>query len=335
MTHAHDETPGRALFRKALVCDLTVPWHEEFLADDADVHEVIPRFTATGADFVSITVAAVDNTADTVRLLAKRRREFLSRPDLYRLVYGVEDIGAARAEGRLAIGFHFQGTHPFERNLDLVEFFYQLGIRHCLLVYNEKTYVGDGCHEPSNSGLSVFGRLLVAEMNRVGMLVDCAHTGERTSLDAMEISTAPVILSHANPRSRFDHPRNVTDDVIRACAATGGVIGINGVAQFNGASADTMAAVMAEHMDHVAQLVGARHVALGSDFMYLEGSAYRWLKDRPYMYPKGYQPPPWLFVQPEQLPDIADHLLRRGYSDADVAGILGGNFLRVAQAVWK
>ncbi|WP_372424865.1 dipeptidase [Salinarimonas chemoclinalis] len=324
------------LHAAALVCDITMPWHEEFLAQDARLDEVLARVHGPGGvDMVSLTVAAVDGMHDTIRLLAKRRREIEGRPDLYRLVGSVADIRAARAEGRLAVLLHFQGTHPFERNLDLIALYYALGVRHALLVYNERTLVGDGCHEPGNAGLSVFGRLVVAEMNRVGMLVDVAHTGERTALDAIAHSAAPVMISHVTPRALFDHARNPSDDLIRAAAASGGVIGINGVGLFNGADAQTMAARISEGMAHVAGLVGPRHVALGSDFMYLEGSAYRWYYDRAYMYPAGYSEPPWLFVQPEQLPRVTEELVRRGFSDAEIVGILGENFLAMAQTVWR
>src|SRR5690606_36908662 len=110
-----------------------------------------------------------------------------------------------------------------------------------------------------DAGLSVFGRYVVAEMNRVGMLVDCTHTGFRTSMDAMEVSTSPVIFSHSNPRALFDHERNIRDEQIKACADTGGVIGINGVGLFNGASADTMVSRMVDGMVYVAEQVGAEH----------------------------------------------------------------------------
>jgi len=326
---------ARSLHQRALVCDITVPWHEEFLAQDADLHAVMGRFRQAGVNLLSMTVAAVDNASETFRLIAKRRREILSRPDLYKLVYSVNDILEAKRQGVFGILFHFQGTHPFERNIDLIEPFYQLGIRQALLAYNERTFVGDGCHEPEDAGLSVFGRYVVAEMNRVGMLVDCTHTGFRTSMDAMEVSTSPVIFSHSNPRALFDHERNIRDEQIKACADTGGVIGINGVGLFNGASADTMVSRMVDGMVYVAEQVGAEHVALGTDFMFVEGSAYRWYYDRAYMYPKGYSEPPWLFVQPEQIPAITEELVRRSFSDAEIEGILGRNYLRVAEKVWK
>jgi len=317
------------------IIDLCVPWHEEFLGQGADVHAVMRRLKENGHAAVFITVAAVDDLAGAVSLCARRIREFRSRPDLYHIIRTVDDFADAAREGKLGIGFHFQGTVPFGRNLDLVWFFHELGIRHTLLAYNERTFVGDGCHEPGDAGLSLYGKAFVREMNRAGMMVDLAHTGERTSLEAIEASEKPVIVSHGNARALFDHPRNVSDAVIRGVAASGGVVGVNGVSFFHGARADGIIASMVDHMVHIADLVGIAHVAVGSDFMYLEGSEYKWLKQRSYMYPAGYPPPPWDFAQPEDLATLGDHMRRRGFSAPDIDRVFGGNFLRVAAEVWK
>jgi membrane dipeptidase len=171
-------------------------------------------------------------------------------------------------------------------------------------------------------------------MNRVGMLVDCTHTGYRTTMDAMEVSTSPVIFSHSLARALKDHARNIRDDQIKACAATGGVIGLNGVGFFLGDN-DASAGRLADHVDHMAQLVGARHLALGLDWVYFMDSMLAFYNASPDKYPEGYPPPPWHFIVPEQLGDIVETLLRRGYKDNDIRGILGENFLRVAEQVWK
>ena len=135
----------------------------------------------------------------------------------------------ARKAAKLAVGFHFQGTAPFEEELGWVDLFYQLGVRHALMAYNEQNLVGSGCHVAEDTGLSDFGRELVAEMNRVGMLVDCAHTGYRTTMETLEASASPVIISHTNVRALCDHPRCVWDDQIEACTAPGGVLGMTGL----------------------------------------------------------------------------------------------------------
>jgi len=152
----------------------------------------------------------------------------------------------------------------------------------------------------------------------------------------MAASTRPVVFSHANPRALIDHPRNITDEQIRACAATGGVVGINGISLFLG---DASSETVARHIDYVAQLVGAAHAGIGLDFLFapdVDDSPPG--RDRDYWWPPeagyGTAHSAIALVQPEQLPELTDILLRRGYSEADVLAILGGNFLRAAEAAW-
>src|SRR5690606_16000592 len=162
----------------------------------------------------------------------------------------------------LAIVFHFQGTNPFGRDLGMVEVFYRLGIRHALMAYNQKNAVGDGCHERTDGGLTRFGLALVREMNRVGMLVDCSHSGYRTTMDASE---APVTCSPPNARALADPQRTSRDDQAKACAATGGVIGVNGIGIFLGGN-EVSADALFRHIDYFVQLVGPQHVGLGLDY---------------------------------------------------------------------
>jgi membrane dipeptidase len=158
--------------------------------------------------------------------------------------------------------FNFQGTDPLEGSLELVEAYYALGVRHMGLAYNLRNRVGDGCFEPNDAGLSLFGRKLIAQMNRCGMLIDGSHAGVRTSLHAMELSSAPVIFSHANPAGLCPHPRNLSDEQIRACAATGGVVGILGISNMLGTDGDVSPERIATHVDYCVQLVGIEHVGL-------------------------------------------------------------------------
>jgi membrane dipeptidase len=171
-------------------------------------------------------------------------------------------------------------------------------------------------------------------MNRVGVILDCTHTGYRTTMEAMEATEAPCIFSHSVAHALKAHDRNIRDDQIKACAATGGVIGMNGVGMFL-AENDASPQKVADHIDHFSKLVGPQHVALGFDLVYyMDSLLARWRANRD-RYPKGYPEPPWQFFQPEDLLLLIDELLRRGYGDAEVRGILGENYLRVAQEVWK
>jgi membrane dipeptidase len=316
----------------ALVWDQTVPW-SHFGRWELK-RTALSHHHAAGATLVSLTVATDDQTsAVTLATIAQERKYILANPAL-RLCDTADDIVAAKAEGRLGVTFNFQGTNAFERNLDFVELYYKLGVRHALMAYNQKNDVGDGCHERTDGGLSRYGYTLIAEMNRVGMMVDCSHTGYRTTMDVFEASTAPVIFSHADAKAVWDHPRNITDDQIDACAKTGGVIGVNGIGVFAGDN-DASTEALLRHVDYIAARVGTQHVGLGLDWVYDMESLMAGVRVSPDRYPDKSYATDIQVVQPEQLPQITEGLLQRGYAEDDIRGILGLNWLRVARQVWK
>jgi membrane dipeptidase len=320
------------LHADALVWDQTVPW-SSFGRWELK-RTALTHHQASGADLVSLTVATDAQTmAATVATIAKERKYVLANPSL-RLCDTADDILAAKAAGQMGITFHFQGTNAFEGNLDLVDLYYKLGVRHALMAYNQKNRVGDGCHERTDGGLSRFGLTLIAQMNRVGMMVDCSHTGYRTTLDVFEASTEPVIFSHANAKGVWDHPRNITDDQIDACARTGGVIGVNGIGVFVGDNDASTEGVLRQ-IDYMAQRVGPQHVGLGLDWVYDMESLMAGVRVSPDRYPDKSYAVDIQVVQPEQLPQITEGLLKRGYAEDDIRGVLGLNWLRVARQVWK
>jgi len=325
---------AESLHRRLIVCDLTLPLDSDY--ELVDYGALFRRLVDAGYTFVSITIATdSSNIGRTMHALARHRAYFGERPEQFLIVQEAEDIRRAKQNGQLAVSFHLQGTNSLEQDLHMVEIYYDLGIRHMLLAYNLRNAVGDGCHERTDAGLSRFGVELVREMNRVGVIVDCSHTGYRTTMDAFDVAAAPVIFSHSNARALLDHERNIRDEQIRGCAATGGVIGVNGVDLFLGAHASP-AEAMAHHIDYIASLVGIEHVAIGLDYVLQAAALNAILKVPSNIYPEsaGYRKGVDI-AGPETLPALTDCLLKRGYSDADVACALGGNFLRVAEAVWR
>lgn len=284
---------------------------------------------------VLITTASdqEDMTA-TVRKIANDTALLRAESEWCRQAHSISDIREARKQGRISVVFSFQGTTPFERSVSLVEVFYRLGVRQALMAYNQKNHVGEGCHERGDGGLSRFGIELVREMNRVGMLVDCSHTGYRTARDVFEVSSAPVIFSHSNPRALADHERNIPDDLIDACARSGGVIGINGVNIFLGA--DVTPETFFRHIDYIVQRVGPDHVGIGLDYVSEPEVLIALVKASASKYPEdqGYETE-INFAAPTLLPKLTEHMLSRGYSPRDVGMIMGGNWLRVAEAVWR
>ena len=322
-----------ALLRDALVCDITLPWVPE--ADHKD--EALTRFARSGFDFLSLSVGVERmGLGATLRYVLATRDGFLAEPDRFKFVKTVQDIRNAKAEGKLAIGFHFQGSEMLERDLRMVELFYDLGIRHMLIVKDYRSRAADGCYEKSDAGLSRYGESLIAEMNRVGMILDLTHTGYTSTMEAMEISTAPVIFSHSNPWGVLAQPRNIKDEQIRGCAKTGGVVGIVGFGHFL-KDYDVSATGLFRNIDYVVQLVGAEHAALGLDYVYYGEMFLRQVRDNPGSWPPEYMQnmQGFNYVPPEALPELTEIMLRQGYRESDVRGILGENFLRVCEAVWK
>jgi len=224
--------------------------------------QLLDRVHGCGYDFVTFTVGEdATGIKETIQMVAAARALILSQQDKFVLVDTSEDVVTAKKSERPAISLHFQGTGPIESTIGTIELYYALGVRQMLLATNLKNLVGDGCKERTDCGLSRFGVMVVEEMNRVGMLVDGSHSGNRTTLEACEVSTDPFIFSHSNPQALFDHPRNISDEQIKAAAGTGGVIGINRVGVFLGKNDSTTETIL-RHIDYVVQLVGAEHVGV-------------------------------------------------------------------------
>ena len=228
--------------------------------------------------------------------------------------------------------------------LDLVQVYYDLGVRHMLFAYNRNNLAGGGCHD-EDTGLTDFGRVVIDEMNRVGMVIDCSHSAYTTTMEAMQRSTAPVIFSHSNALALADHGRNIRDDQIRACADGGGVIGINGLSLFLGDDGKAKAETAARHVAYIADLVGHEHVGISLDFdppiengdgSESSNSAGDAIEEDPEYWPPeaGYDRP-IDFLPLNSLPGVCDELFHLGFTEPELAGILGGNFRRIAERVWK
>ncbi len=308
------------------------------LRPDASAVDGLDLHLRSGADFVSVNVGFdAISPLDTVKVLSAFRKGVLQRPDRFQLVRTAADVEAARRAGRLAVSFDLEGTEPLDGCLEMVETYYELGVRTMLIAYNKNNRAGGGCHAEADIGLTDFGRAVVGEMNRLGMLVDATHCSRRTTFDLFEVSSSPVIFSHSVPSRMKIHPRNIDDDQMRACAASGGVIGINGVGIFLGDN-DIRTETVVRAIDEAVDVVGPHHVGLGLDYVFDQDELNAFLTDNRDTFPAGFGyreffPP--RFASPMQLPQITASLVDRGYSDADVEAIMGGNFFRVASAVWR
>lgn len=329
------DRPAAGLLRSAPVWDHHAclplrPLDERFLPQ-------LQRHRAAGFDAVTVNVGFGDmGPEEHLRMLAALRHWLLARPDEYLLLQSADDVERAHATGRLAVGFDIEGANAIADQPSLVQLYYDLGVRWMLLAYNQPNRVGGGC-QADDEGLTDFGRTVIAEMERVGMQLCLSHTGHRTAREALAVATRPVIFSHSNPAAVHAHPRNIPDELIRACAATGGVVGINGVGPFLGPGGhDIGSALYARHVDHVVQLVGPQHVSIALDYVFDTQELDEYLQKMQHTFPPGLGYASGArFVAPEQLPEIVEVLQGWGYRDEDLRALLGGNLLRLARTVWK
>jgi membrane dipeptidase len=325
-------TDAAKLYADALVWDNHVcPPHE-------DAERFIPRidrWRRSGVDVLALNVA--DSNIDLeslIRLAAKIRWFVAQHAESYLMVRDAEDIRRAKREGKTAVTLDVEGCFSIGDQLSLVSFLYDIGVRWMLMVYNRRNLVGSGVHDETDEGLTAFGREVVAEMDRIGMIKCCSHTGYRTAREVFELSTRPTIFSHSNPLALRDHPRNIPDDLIQACAKTGGVVGVNGVGIFLGDN-DIRVETLVRHIEYVANLVGPQHVAFALDAVLDPNGMDAALSKNGHLWPAQYGYKPGLaFYQPEGLPDLAEALVAHAWTEADIRGVLGENLLRVADAVW-
>lgn len=301
----------------------------------------LDRLHAAGVNYVSVNIGMDMNPLSQVMsVIAGFRATIATQPQRYVLVDSVQDISRAAADGKLAIGFDLEGAMPLLEQPEMVALYRSLGVRQMHLAYNRNNSVAGGCHDVEQ-GLTPLGHQVVAAINAAGVLMDCSHTGRRCSLDIMAASTKPVIFSHSNPLALVEHGRNVSDEQIRACAATGGVVCISGVSMFLNSSAPT-ADDVARHAAYVADLVGVAHVGIGLDISFHQSE----LNDNPpgdfdpaYWWPKsaGYNRGIARTAYPpvESWKVLGAALQGVGMTASEAAQVMGGNMMRVAGQVWR
>jgi membrane dipeptidase len=250
----------------------------------------------------------------------------------------IEDFAEAKKSGRLGVFFQLQSGSCIEQDRKRVRILHKLGLRQLQLTYMERNFIGDGCLEPENRGLTHFGIQVVRDCARVGMLVDCSHVGIQTTLDAARYSPKPIIVSHTAVRAIADNPRCVTDEMIKAVAGKGGAIGITPYAPYIRTDRTPTLEDFVDHVEYVVKLVGEDHAMIATD-MFDGKTKANWAT--PWYYPEiignaGYSTRrvPG-FTSKSHLADVVAAFVKRGFSDGAVKKILGDNFIRVATEAWK
>jgi membrane dipeptidase len=300
----------------------------------------LDRFRALGVDYVSVNVGMDMNPVGQIlTVLAAFRTRIAAHPERFVLVSTVADIERAARAGRLAVGFDLEGSMPLLDRPEMAQVYRDLGVRQIHFAYNRDNSVAGGCHDLDH-GLTPLGRRMVAAVNDAGLLMDCSHTGRRSTLEIMASSRHPVIFSHANPLALVEHGRNVTDEQIRACAATGGCVCVSGVSAFVGTRTPS-AGDVARHAAYVADVAGIAHAGIGLDIGFDEPGLDDTPPgdfDREYWWPRaaGYDRglAPMAYAPLETWRELPAALERLGMSSVETEQVMGGNMMRVASAVW-
>lgn len=286
---------------------------------------------------INATCAVWEETIDAIRNIADWRVLQRENADVFEIVTTSTEIRSAAENGRVGVVLGFQNTSPFGHDYSMVEVFRDLGVRIAQLTYNIQNHVGGACYDPHDSGLTRFGEIVVGEMNRVGMLIDLSHVGNRTSLDAVHASAKPVAITHANPLWFSDTPRNKPDEVINAVAERGGIIGACLYPNVIGGK-ETSQKEFCDMVIRLIDQVGIDHVGLGSDCTRNWDSDYvSYLRDgrwRPGSQAAWPEWPEW-FNSPRQFPELAEALSAAGLSDAELAAVMGENWLRLFETVFE
>jgi membrane dipeptidase len=336
--------------------------HEESVVVDGliatDRYLVDPEYAddlrAGGVDAANFTVASHGEDFPEGVENVMRYRDLVAERDDWRLVESADDVRAAQRAGEHGLVLGFQDTRPVGPELRRLRAFDELGVRIVQLTYNEQNYVGAGCCERGDDGLSQFGRELVAECNDRGVLVDLSHCDGETTLEAIDASDDPVACTHTCAAALVNAPgRNKTDEQLRAVAENDGVVGVTffpPLVKRDPETYDVLPATVEDvldHIDHVAEVAGPEHVAFGSDLndhaldagvTPPDSSLRHYRPDHPEVFGRGpvdtYDPYPDGVHRHTELETLTRGLVARGYDDGEIRGILGENFLRVFETVW-
>ena len=300
--------------------------------------KIFREMQAGGVCAVHATICYHENFRETVANIEAWNRWFERFAELIRHGKTADDVRRAHAEGRTAIVFGFQNCSPIEDDIGLVEVCHALGARFMQLSYNNQSLLATGCYEAEDPGITRMGRQVIAEMNRVGLVVDMSHSAERSTLEAIEMSDRPIAITHANAASWHPALRNKSDDVLSALGASGGMLGFSVYPHHLKGGTDCTLADFCAMIARTAELIGPEHLGIGSDLCQDQPDSVvewmrvgRWTKGVDYgegsKARAGFPPqPPW-FRDNRDFGTIAGGLRAIGFSDDETAGIMGRNWL--------
>ena len=300
--------------------------------------KIFDEMAQGGVDAVHVTICYHEDFVETVQNLETWNRQFQDCSD--RIIPGrfAEDVLTARAAGKTAIFFGFQNCSPIEDDIDRVEICHQLGVRFMQLSYNNQSLLATGCYEKEDPGITRMGRQVIREMNRGGLVIDMSHSAERSTLEAIEYSTRPIAITHANAASWHPALRNKSDDVLKALAASGGMVGFSLYPHHLRNQSECTLADFCEMVADTAEKMGIDHIGIGSDLCQDQPDGVvawmrngRWTRDTDYGEGSssipGFPDPPAWFRDNRDFPTLCEGLLTVGFNKTEVGQIMGGNWL--------
>ncbi len=301
--------------------------------------KIFDQMAQGGVHAVHVTIAYHENFRETVLQVERWNRYFEQYADRLMMGRTAADIDAAKATGRTAVFFGFQNPSPIEDDIGLVEICHTLGARFMQLTYNNQSLLATGCYEDEDPGITRMGRQVIAEMNRVGLVVDMSHSAERSTLEAIELSRRPIAITHANPAWWHPARRNKSDEVLRALTARGGILGFSVYPHHLRAGSHCTLESFCEMIAESASRYGAENLGIGTDLCQDQPDSVvewmrvgRWSKQIDYGEGSadnaGFPPMPHWFEDNRHFDNIESGLRATGLSADDVAGIMGGNWYR-------
>lgn len=292
-----------------------------------------------GLDAIHVTIAYHETFRETVLNFEQWNQWFQDYPELIMKGLTAADIDHARATNRTAVFFGFQNPSPIEDDIGLVEIVHALGARFMQLTYNNQSLLATGCYENEDTGLTRMGKQVVREMNRIGLVVDMSHSADRSTIEAAEFSDRPIAVTHANPHGWFAARRNKTDAVLRAVTENGGMLGFSLYPHHLKGKSKCTLSDFCEMIARTAEMYGPQHLGIGSDLCQDQPDSVvewmrvgRWTKEIDYgegsARDAGFPAMPDWFQDNRDFGNIEAGLRATGLSDADIAGIMGGNWYR-------
>ena len=300
--------------------------------------EIFEQMRSGGLDCCHVTIAYHETALETLRRIGEWNQRFEANGDLICRVGSADDVESAKASNRTGIVYGFQNCSPIEDDFSLVEIFHQLGVRFMQLSYNNQSLLATGCYEDDDPGITRFGKQVIREMNRVGMVIDMSHSAERSTLEAIALSERPIAITHANPASWHPALRNKSDRVLDALAESEGMIGFSLYPHHLAAGSDCTLESFSRMVADTAERMGVERIGIGSDLCQNQpDSVVEWMRNGRWSRTTdfgegtasnaGFPNQPDWFADSTHYSNLARGLHDIGFTAADVEKVMGGNWL--------